>query len=164
MKTAGDGCSRAIIRIERRFTGYAAARCWARSSGWHGHYYEEKKSIQLRSQCSSPGKIKIHRGIKMRIFQKLVPLFLVLTLFGVAHADDSIKMEQDAVLGDRITPAVIYPVVRYIRIFGYKCDSVSALRKFFRGRGFKVSCNRYSYSYEVEDRGGKWIVCWKSCP
>ena len=48
-----------------------------------------------------------------------------------------------------------------IRARGWRCDSISAVRRFFWGRGFDVKCNRYSYHYQIEDRGGRWVVTLK---
>ena len=41
---------------------------------------------------------------------------------------------------------------------GYRCDSISHFRSMFFSYGFVVSCNRFRYDYEIEDRGGHWIV------
>jgi hypothetical protein len=45
-----------------------------------------------------------------------------------------------------------------IRLFGYRCDSISQLRPMFGSRGYVVACNEWAYKYDVEDRGGKWEV------
>lgn len=45
-----------------------------------------------------------------------------------------------------------------VRLNGYRCDSISAARKFLSGRGFVLNCNNWSYKYEIEDKGGRWIV------
>lgn len=42
--------------------------------------------------------------------------------------------------------------------FGYRCESISAIRLWLSGRGFTVICNDFRYEYELEDRGGNWVV------
>lgn len=41
---------------------------------------------------------------------------------------------------------------------GYTCDSISAARNFFTGRGYVLTCNNYAYTYEIADKGGKWVL------
>ena len=50
------------------------------------------------------------------------------------------------------------PLVTLIRLNGWRCDSISALRPFSFSHGYTVKCNRFAYHYEVFDRGGRWIV------
>jgi hypothetical protein len=45
-----------------------------------------------------------------------------------------------------------------IRRAGYRCDSVSSIQKWVFSSGFDVVCNGFRYSYEIEDRGGNWVV------
>lgn len=44
---------------------------------------------------------------------------------------------------------------------GWKCDTVSAFIPFILSRGFTLTCNRYRYDYEIEDRGGNWVITLK---
>jgi hypothetical protein len=49
--------------------------------------------------------------------------------------------------------------VKMVRLNGYRCDSVSALRPFlWGGRGAVLKCNQYDYSYDIADKGGHWVV------
>lgn len=55
-------------------------------------------------------------------------------------------------------------IVGFVRSKGYRCDSVTVARPFIGGgRGYVLECNYYSYKYEIEDRGGRWVVCFKEC-
>ena len=45
-----------------------------------------------------------------------------------------------------------------IRRAGYKCDSFSSILEMNFSRGFTVRCNNYVYGYEIEDKGGNWVV------
>ncbi len=92
----------------------------------------------------------------------LSALILAFVALGTA-AGNAATVENDAVVGDGINQEAIDAAVALILLNGYKCDSVSAIRKFFIGRGFVVKCNRYAYTYEIEDRGGNWVVCWEEC-
>ena len=53
---------------------------------------------------------------------------------------------------------LIDPMVTMIQAWGYRCDSVSSVRSWILSTGFTIICNRYSYKYEVSDKGGKWVV------
>lgn len=83
-------------------------------------------------------------------------LSLGLVTIGQAHAQDW-SFEPDAV-HDRIETNTVGALVQYIRIYGYRCDTVSAARPMVLQTGFVVYCNRYNYEYEVVDRGGNWVV------
>ena len=45
-----------------------------------------------------------------------------------------------------------------VKIYGYRCDSISSFMPFILSAGYKISCNNYRYSYELEDKGGRWVV------
>lgn len=49
-------------------------------------------------------------------------------------------------------------LVHLVRSNGFKCDSISAMRPFLTSRGFTLTCNRFDYQYEIEDKGGNWKV------
>src|ERR1700686_4072386 len=40
-------------------------------------------------------------------------------------------------------------------------DQISAMVPFIMSRGFSLTCNRFRYKYEIEDRGGNWEVTLK---
>jgi hypothetical protein len=48
-------------------------------------------------------------------------------------------------------------LVALVRLNGYKCDTLTKWRPMRFSRGYEVSCDLY-YSYEVEDKGGRWVV------
>ncbi|WP_348224203.1 zinc ribbon domain-containing protein [Vibrio parahaemolyticus] len=60
--------------------------------------------------------------------------------------------------GVQETPEVIPQMVRLIQLTGYKCDSISTIREMVFTRGFEVVCNNFFYEYEIEDKGGNWVV------
>lgn len=60
--------------------------------------------------------------------------------------------------GVQENPQALTQMVRLIRLTGYKCDSISAVREMMLSRGFAVVCNNFNYEYEIEDKGGNWVV------
>jgi hypothetical protein len=48
-------------------------------------------------------------------------------------------------------------LVALIRLNGYKCDTLTKWHPMLFSRGYEVYCDLY-YSYDVEDKGGHWIV------
>ena len=45
-----------------------------------------------------------------------------------------------------------------VRLRGWKCDTVSSVQLWVFSPGFDLVCNGFRYSYEIEDKGGKWTV------
>ncbi len=52
-------------------------------------------------------------------------------------------------------------LAKLINAYGYKCASVSSVRKMIMKRGFTVYCNNFNYKFDVEDRGGKYSVTYQ---
>ena len=48
-----------------------------------------------------------------------------------------------------------------VRIMGWRCDEISSARRLMLSKGFKISCNRFDYTYLIQDRGGNWTVSLK---
>jgi hypothetical protein len=67
-------------------------------------------------------------------------------------------LEPDAQISNQLTTAQIDALAYLIRSHGYSCSSISSARPFLWSSGFKVYCNQYSYGYDIEDRGGNWVV------
>ena len=103
---------------------------------------------------------------------RLVVLAIAAVLFGPAGGssaqDPATKslLEPDVQLGHGIgeietakAAELIRAAVEMVRASGYRCDSVSyvGLRALFWS-GIALDCNRYRYSYRIEDVGGNWIV------
>jgi hypothetical protein len=49
-------------------------------------------------------------------------------------------------------------LVMLVEANSYKCDSISAVSTWVFSRGFTLYCNRFSYKYEIVDKGGQWTV------
>lgn len=45
-----------------------------------------------------------------------------------------------------------------VRAHGYRCDSISSFQPFVMSAGYTIRCNNYRYTYELEDKGGRWVV------
>lgn len=45
-----------------------------------------------------------------------------------------------------------------IRVAGYACDSVDAMRRQLTRVGFRVNCNGFRYAYTITDEGGRMVV------
>lgn len=81
---------------------------------------------------------------------------LLLTIASV----QATPVERDAVISDKLKGKsdVLEEIVRLVRGYGYKCDSISAARPMVFSRGFVLVCNGFAYEYEIEDKGGNWRV------
>ncbi|MGF1868121.1 zinc ribbon domain-containing protein [Enterovibrio norvegicus] len=60
--------------------------------------------------------------------------------------------------GIKENPEAINQLTNIIGMNGYKCDTVSGIVEMAFTRGFSVYCNKHNYSYEIEDKGGNWVV------
>ncbi len=45
-----------------------------------------------------------------------------------------------------------------VRLYDYRCDSISSAQPWVLSHGFTLVCNRFRYEYEIQDKGGHWIV------
>jgi len=72
----------------------------------------------------------------------------------------SIPIEEKAVIDSTIRgkQEVIDELAVLVKANTYRCDSISAVRAWLFSRGFTLVCNRFSYEYEIADKGGHWIV------
>jgi hypothetical protein len=65
--------------------------------------------------------------------------------------------DQSAIVGN-VSRKQVDALVKVVRIRGYTCDTVSAASPFLLSVGYHLYCNRYRYSYEIADKGGRWFV------
>lgn len=69
-----------------------------------------------------------------------------------------IPIEPGSILPSGWTDSKTLALVFLIRLRQHKCDSVSNITEWLPDRGFTVKCNRFSYSYEIYECGGQWVV------
>ena len=79
-------------------------------------------------------------------------------LFSVQSAEAEPYIERDAQLHETVNREAAIALAQLIQLYGWRWDSISAVTPFVFSRGFHVYCNGYSYSYDVEDKGGRWFV------
>lgn len=48
-------------------------------------------------------------------------------------------------------------LVALVRLNGHRCDTLTKWHPMAFSRGYEVDCDLH-YSYDVEDKGGRWIV------
>jgi hypothetical protein len=72
----------------------------------------------------------------------------------------SIPIESDAVISSEHKQDCdqMFDFVHYVRASGYRCDSISALQPLPVSNGFRLACNRHAHKYEIQDKGGHWVV------
>lgn len=70
----------------------------------------------------------------------------------------NVPIEKDAQIYAGVSGDVVTALAEAIQLYGYSCNSVSAVTPFAISRGYRVTCNNWTYAYEVEDKGGKIIV------
>ena len=64
------------------------------------------------------------------------------------------KTKTEHVPFKHVTSDQVRTAQELIRTYGYTCDSVTEMQPFVLGGGFKVHCNNWRYTYELEDVGG----------
>ncbi len=53
---------------------------------------------------------------------------------------------------------IVDTLVKFVKGYGYKCDSVSSASDNVFSKGYTLKCNNYNYTYKILDKGGKWSV------
>ena len=102
--------------------------------------------------------------IQMKLAKILIALTIAfLPVQSVAQTLPNVPVEKDVVFGPNVKEfenrqAVLNELAALIRKSRWKCDSISAARMFVFSRGFSVSCNKFAYKYNIEDKGGRWVV------
>lgn len=51
---------------------------------------------------------------------------------------------------------IVDTLVEFVKAHGNRCDSVSAASDNTFSKGYTLKCNKYSYTYQILDKGGKW--------
>lgn len=100
------------------------------------------------------------------------PIFIMLGIVAwavvIIRDDDSpqqplpLPFESDARIPWNRTDANLAPfgwnLIKLIRAYDWRCDTISGIVPMTRRRGYFVKCNGYMYAYEIVDRGGTWTV------
>jgi hypothetical protein len=89
---------------------------------------------------------------------KIVAVAALLLTSAAAYA---VTIENDAeIFTDYVGNKKLFAAIQgMIKGNGYRCDSLSNLYPFTFGQGYRVSCNHWSLSYELEDQGNNnWLV------
>lgn len=82
-------------------------------------------------------------------------IVLFFCLFGFTAF--GVSIEKDAIINSALADKAP-ELAKIIKMYGYRCDSISVARPFMVGRGFTLVCNNYAYEYDIEDKGGRWRV------
>ncbi len=71
-----------------------------------------------------------------------------------------VPIESDATIYDEFkgNSELMNELVTLVKENDYRCDSISGVRPFIMSHGFALICNRFRYSYDIEDKGGHWKV------
>jgi len=59
---------------------------------------------------------------------------------------------------DHVTMEQVRAAQAIVKANGYSCNTVDEMHPFILGGGFTIYCNNWNYSYELEDKGGHWVV------
>jgi hypothetical protein len=53
---------------------------------------------------------------------------------------------------------IVDTLVKFVKAHGNRCDSVSAASDNMVSKGYTLKCNKYNYTYQILDKGGKWYL------
>ncbi|ELA8172820.1 zinc ribbon domain-containing protein [Vibrio alginolyticus] len=111
---------------------------------------------------------------KARSVFVLVSIVLVAMTIGISNLENSrarknveqantfthplLESEANVPEGIQENPEAINQLIDIIGLYGYKCNTVSGIVEMAFTRGFSVWCNNHNYAYEIEDKGGNWVV------
>ena len=78
----------------------------------------------------------------------LVAIFVTYIVFFPGNTG-AVTIEPDGYIGSGLSTSDVGTLVSTIHASGYPCSSVTIVRKLWGKTGFKVKCNRSTFSYEV---------------
>jgi len=84
-------------------------------------------------------------------------IFLAVSIL-VSAPTMATTIERGAQFGSGVTHNQAKAAAEIVKIYGYRCDSVSAFMTFALSHGFRLTCNGNRYAYELKDVGGRWRV------
>lgn len=84
-----------------------------------------------------------------------LPMILLGAIPALAQA---IPVEDRAVFPAAKDRDIAIAAARLVRAEGYRCDSISGGRPFFTSYGFRLTCNEFRYTYDLEDKGRGWTI------
>lgn len=90
--------------------------------------------------------------------KKIIGILVVLMFLSIPVIALAVVIEDDANIFKGIDQGAIEVMVRIVKRNGYVCNSVSAVTPMVLSRGFTLYCNKYSYEYTIEDKGGYWVL------
>ena len=93
--------------------------------------------------------------------KKIIFLISALTIFLLPIVSfGGTPIENDVLVNKslRNRSDILETLVKLVNAHDYSCDSISAVDILMFSTGYDLSCNKFSYRYLVEDKGGKWIV------
>ena len=89
----------------------------------------------------------------------LLSAVFVLFILSFPENTEAVTMEPDGYIGSGLSISDVGTLVSAIHASGYPCSSVTIARKLWGETGFKVKCNRSTYSYKVLiDSSGNYAV------
>ena len=84
-------------------------------------------------------------------------VILTLALVLASPVTHSASIDTDAMIDTSVGSDGAIALATLIRINGYSCSSISAVVRE-SSDDFTVVCNNWRYSFQVNNRGGKWSV------
>lgn len=91
-----------------------------------------------------------------------VVLAVALAAISLSSSVTAAPLEADALIPAGWTKSRAQAVANdssgLIRAARYRCDTVSSVRIWSFSVGFTITCNGFRYKYEIEDKGGRWVV------
>lgn len=90
---------------------------------------------------------------------KLLAVFAALGFF--AQAALAQRIENPGGWDGAVSQKDAITLAKLINAYGYKCATISSVRKMIMKRGYTVYCNNFNYKFNVEDRGGKYTVTYQ---
>lgn len=84
-------------------------------------------------------------------------LFLILSLM-FSSWSNATPFDSNYITSDLVSDKLAVAAANIIKIYGYRCDSISSARPMYFSHGYVIQCNSFRYEYEIRGRGGRWVV------
>lgn len=98
-----------------------------------------------------------------RTVLSVIAVFMTIVLAPTANCavkKKNYSIEPDAQIYGNVAGRldIVDTLVKFVKAHGNRCDSVSAASDNMLSKGFTLKCNKYNYTYQILDKGGKWYL------
>lgn len=120
----------------------------------------EEKSEPVHNLIHKSRKAEMEKEKKTFsiISKSVIALIIIIVFFRPFSHTITEEATEETIQKNEITKVQKEAAMQVITLNGYTCDSIAGMSKFITSEGYNVYCNDHRYNYEIENKGGNWVV------